>query len=369
VLFRSAYFNEVNRRGGVAGRKLVLLAYDDGYEPLPAIDNTLRLIEERRALLLFGYVGTPTVTKALPVLAKHRDEDVLLFFSYTGAQPLRERPYGDLVFNLRASYRQETEGLVSQFIKLGRRRVAVFYQADAYGRSGIVGVTRALARYGLAPVAEATYRRGARFDTDMSRQVEILWRGRPEAVIAIGAYAACAAFVRQVREAGWEVPIANVSFAGSDAIAQLLTAAERRSGKVLTSNLINSQVVPSYEDTRLPAAREYRRLMDHLGPSLPPNVPPPADGSAAYAPLRYSYASFEGFLDAKLLVAILRRMDMPERARLRAAAESLRDFDLGIGPPVSFGPRRHQGLDAVYYTVYEGGRFVPLADWGRWRLP
>jgi ABC-type branched-subunit amino acid transport system substrate-binding protein len=357
-----AYFDEVNRAGGIHGRKLVLKAYDDGYNPLPAIENTVRLVEKDRAFLLFGYVGTPTVTRVLPLTKRYADRPVYLFFPFTGAQPQRQPPYADFVFNRRASYEQETAGLVEQFLKIGRKRIAVFYQSDAYGRSGWDGTRRALAAAGLSIVAEATHKRGTPFTQSMRRQVDILRKAVPDAVISVGAYGACAAFVRDGRDAGWDVPIANVSFVGSENLLVLLAAAGAERGRDYTANLFNSQVVPSYLDETLPAVREYRAVMERHAPAPPTEL---TDGT--YRPLPVGFVSFEGFLDAKVLVEVLRRLGPePQRARLRAAAESIRGLDLGIGVPVSFGPGKHQGLDQVYYTVAEEGRFVPVADWKKW---
>ena len=78
-----AYFEHVNRSGGIHGRKLVLKAYDDGYNPIPAVDNTVKLIERDNPLLLYGYVGTPTTTRILPLLRKYEDKDAFLFFPFT----------------------------------------------------------------------------------------------------------------------------------------------------------------------------------------------------------------------------------------------------------------------------------------------
>ncbi|HEV8713019.1 MAG TPA: ABC transporter substrate-binding protein [Candidatus Binatia bacterium] len=130
------YITHINSTGGVNGRQVVLKAYDDKYDPVPAVDNTISLIERDQVFLLFDYVGTPTVTRVLPLLKRYSDHNIALFFPYTGAQPQREPPYDAFVFNLQASYRQETEGLVKHFVQIGRKRIAVLYQADAYGRSG-----------------------------------------------------------------------------------------------------------------------------------------------------------------------------------------------------------------------------------------
>jgi serine/threonine protein kinase/ABC-type branched-subunit amino acid transport system substrate-binding protein len=356
-----AYFDEVNRAGGVHGRKLVLRAYDDGYNPIPALRNTERLIEEDDAFVLFGYVGTPTVTRILPLLKRHSDRSVFLFCPFTGAEPHRRPPYDAYVFNLRASYREETRGLVEHFAEVGRTKIAVFYQADADGRSGWEGVRRALAERKRAMVAEATYRRGTSFGESMRRQVDLLRRAGPDAVISVGSYEACAAFIRDARDAGWDVPIANVSLVVSESLLALLLREGRAKGKDYTRGLINSQVVPSYHQAGLPAVAAYRALMDRRNP------PPPPGAGAGYQPLRYSFVGLEGYLNARLLVELLRRMGPgPNRGWIQREAEEMNGVDLGIGVPVSFRPDKHQALDRVYYTVADKDRFVLLDDWKRW---
>ena len=356
-----AYFNHANANGGVGGRKVALKLYDDGYQPDPCVRNTMKLMLEDRVFLLFGYVGTPTVTRVLPLLKKFQDEQVYLFFPFTGAQPQREPPYGDFAFNLRASYRQETAGLVDNFVRVGRKRIAVFYQADAYGRSGWAGVRAALEGHGERIAGEATYRRGQSFTGTMRRQVEILRAASPEAVICIGSYAACAAFARDAVDLGLRVPIANLSFVGSENLLQLLSEGREDAGEY-TRFLVNSQVVPSYEDTSIPAVREYRELMARYAPEVPEELV-----REPYSPFPQSFVSLEGFLDAKLMTEILRRLgENPDRAGLEEAVFSVRDFDLGIGEKVSFGPARRQGLQTVYYTVVQEGRFVALDDWQTW---
>ena len=354
----SAYFTAVNNGGGVGGRRISLTIYDDGYQPDPAVKNTLKLMLEDRVFLLFGYVGTPTVTRVLPVLKKFQDQNTYLFFPFTGAQPQRQPPYGDFAFNLRASYAQETKGLVDNFLRVGRRRIAVFYQADAYGRSGWAGVRKALDQHGEHIIGEATYRRGQKFTGTLRAQVEILKASKPDAVICVGAYAACAAFVRDAVNLGLQVPIANLSFVGSENLLKLLTE-EREDSRQYTDLLVNSQVVPSYEDVSIPAVEEYRELMQRYDPE-----PPAGLVRESYTPFPYSFVSLEGFLNAKLLVEILHRLgDQPSRQRLESAIFSVRDFDLGIGEQVSFSPERRQGLQRVYYTVVNEGRFVTLNDW------
>jgi branched-chain amino acid transport system substrate-binding protein len=358
-----AYLEPINRSGGVHGRKIVIRAYDDSYNPIPAIRNTIKLVDDDNVFLLVNYVGTPTVTRVLPLLKNYRNKHIYLFFPFTGAEPQRQPPYSDYVFNLRASYQNETEGLVNHFVALGRRKIAVFYQADAYGRSGWEGVRNTLASFGLKINGEATYRRGTSFSASLKPQVDILKAAGPEAIVSIGSYAACAALIRDARDSGWQVPIANVSFVGSEAMAALLLKSGEAKDTDYTSNLINSQVVPSYEDKRLPAIKEYRQRMDEYGVK----VPQPWD-APDYQPLRYSFVSLEGFLNAKLLVRILSDMGpVPAKEHIKETVESLRSLDLGIGSPISFGPNKHQGSNRVYYTTLDGDKFVPIVHWDRWK--
>lgn len=358
-----AYLSHVNESGGIFGRKIRIIARDDGYNPKPTIHNTIQLVEEDDINLLFDYVGTPTVTRMLPLLktySSHRE--ILLFFPFSGAQPQREGPYGQYVFNLRASYRQEIDALVDYLVSKGRTRIAVFYQIDAYGRSGWEAVHRSLARLGLRVVGEATYYRGTRYEANMKPQVKTLKASSPDAVISIGAYQACAAFIRDARDGGLNIPIANVSFVDSQNQLKLLLRTGEAAGRDYTFNLINSQVVPSYEETDLPAVNEYRELMTKYD-----TMPPHALVQQDYEPDKYSFVSLEGFLNAKLMVEILRRLGPnPPPRSVKAVVEGIKDYDLGINVAVNFGPDRHQGLDAVFLTTFEQGRFVTIGDAKAW---
>jgi branched-chain amino acid transport system substrate-binding protein len=366
-----AYLIPLNKAGGVNGRQVEITAYDDKYQPDLAVQNTLRLMKDD-VFALFSYVGTPTMIRTLPLLRMRQAEHFLLFFPFTGADASRIPPYDKFAFNLRASYDQETKGLVDHFVAVKRTRIAVFYQADAYGRAGWAGVRKALAQHGLETAGEATYRRGSPFDQSYDPQVAIMERLKPEAVICVGTSPACAGFVRDMRDRGVDSPVATISFVGPDIMLKLLSDAERTLNKDYTSRLVSSQVVPSYHEDSLPVVHEYRDAMDRYRDAImPPDSLIYPDGKTPeteYAPLPYSFVSFEGYLDAKMFVAILQRMGAnPRRSDLAQTAMTTGDFDLGLRQPLSFGgpTDRRQALDEVYYAVVQGGQFVPLHD-GEW---
>ena len=354
-----AVYDEVNANGGIFGRALRVAALDDGYTPSQTLENTLQLVEQENVFCLSNYVGTPTLTRALPVIKAFQKDDLMLVGNLTGAQTQREAPYAEQIFNVRASYRQEMGALVEQFWALGVRKFGVFYQIDAYGRSGTEGVARALAERGASIASEATYRRGATFDSDMSAAVNHLRDAGVEVVLATGSYQACGAFVRTAREGGWNAPISNLSFVGADALLDLLRQAGTAAGKDYTTSLVNSQVVPDYNDTSLSVVKLYRDLMDKHQPTLPTDLQ-----NAAYTPVQYSFVGLEGFINARVLVEAL-RLAGPDLSRqsLRAALESLQGLDIGVGTPITFAANDHQGLDNIYYSFAQEGNWVPLRDW------
>jgi ABC-type branched-subunit amino acid transport system substrate-binding protein len=251
---------------------------------------------------------------------------------------------------------------VDHLLAVGRSRIGVFYQSDAYGRTGWDGVRRALAGNGLHIVSEAAYHRGASFEENFSFEARHLLDSGVDAIIVIGTYASQAAFIRDARNAGGDLPIAGLSFTDSDKMLDLLKGESKRAGRDYTIDLIQSQVVPSYEETGLPGVRLYREIMgNYKGGAVP-------SAAGAYSPRRYSFVSFEGFLNGMLLGEMVRRMGVePSRERIPEVMESIRDFDLGIGENARFGPNRHQGLDAIYLTTVRDGRFRAVDNWERWR--
>jgi branched-chain amino acid transport system substrate-binding protein len=334
-----AYFELVNAQGGIYGRKISILLKDDRYEPDPAVQNTNELIRKENAFFLFDYVGTATLTRVLPLLKYYEKERIVNVAPFTGADPQRKPPYDQFVFNIRASFREETRALVRYLYGKGYRRIGFLGQADAYGKSGEIGVTDALAELNLEPLETVSYRRNQPFETDMTTQVSILRQAGADAVIAVGVYGPCGAFVRDARMAGWDVPVANVSFVGAEVLLDELRAASKTTGRDLTANLINSQVVPSPGDTLYPLVANYRA---HL------------------APENYGFVTLEGWLNAVVVTEALRRAGpSPSREDFIRAMESLHDWDPGLRVNLEFSSISHQGLHRVWLTRTENGRWVP----------
>lgn len=351
------YFKYVNSKGGVYGRKIRIKLYDDGYDPQRAVKNTLALIEKDKVFMLFGYTGTPTLTKVLPLLRVFESEHIYIFAPYTGAKPQRIPPYSRYAINIRASYQHETKALVNLFVEMQRKRhIGLVEQADAYGKSGEEGVRRALEKFGLKPTCIVTYRRHTKFDESMMEQVKLLRNSGAEAVIFVGTYGPCAAFIRDAREAGWDVPIATLSFAGCDNILDILKEMKEEKGKNYFDNLFCTQVVPSYEDLSLPLVREYRELMDEYKSKIPV-----FSDEICSKTRKYGFVSLEGFINAKVFVEVLKRCGRdltPQRFMQTIETDGI--FDIGMGQMIKFGPGKHQGLDVVYCMTVKDEKWVPI---------
>ncbi len=326
-----AAFEEANLQGGVGERQLKLISYDDGYEPEQSVEATRKLIENDKVFALIGAVGTPTSMASEPMAIK---AGLPFIGAFTGAEFLRE-PFNAQVVNIRASYFQETEALVS--ILAGERgftRIAVLYQDDAFGHAGLTGVSDALARRGMTIVSQASFERNT---TAVKMASLAIRQGNPQAVVMIGPYKPCAEFVRLARRMGMDTQFAAISFLGSDAFANDL--GREAAGTIVT------QVMPPPADVSLPLVQGYRAALKALDPTATPNA-----------------VSLEGYVAARLTIAALERIDgEPTRAGFLAAIRGA-SFDLG-GFPLVYGVSDSRGSNRVFPTVIDpDGSSRPIAE-------
>ena len=315
------YFDRLNAEGGINGRTVQLRALDDGYEPDRCRANTETLIKQEGAFALFGYVGTPTSLAALPLV---NAAGVPFFGAFTGAESLRE-PFSRWVFHVRASYYDETELIVRQLTALGLKRIAVFRQNDSYGQAGLDGVLRALKSRNLAPTAVGLVERNS---VDVAAALKAILAEPTDAVVQISAYKSCAAFVRGARKAGYGGTFHNVSFVGTQALADEL-------GKE-AHGVVVSQVMPFPFSTTTAISREYLDAVRKAGGGALPN-----------------YSSMEGYVCAKVFSEALRRSGGTSRDALVAALENMQRYDAG-GYTVGFGPRNHRGSSFVELSMLSG---------------
>jgi branched-chain amino acid transport system substrate-binding protein len=320
------YFDYVNAHGGIHGRKIELRTRDDKYEAALAIENTKKLIEEDRVFALVSYVGTPTTGAALPIITEAK---VPLIGPFTGAELLRT-PVNRYIFNVRASYYDETEKIVEQLTSTGNKNIAVFYQDDSYGQAGLKGVEIAMTKRGLKVSALGKVERNT---VKVQEAVKMIDSVKPDAVVMISAYTSIAEFVREMRAAGSAAQLHNVSFVGSKALSDSL--------KSEGYGVAISQVVPFPWSPAVPIVKEYQQVLKQAGNT------------------DYNFSSLEGFIVGKVVVEGLKRAGKDlTREKLIAALESMNSVDLG-GFMVGFSPNNHSGSQYVDLTMIgREGKFL-----------
>jgi len=317
-----AAFAEVNRAGGIAGRKLELKSADDSYEPQKMIEAMKKMIGEEKIFAIVGTVGTPTANAGQPIATEAK---VPFIGPFTGAEFLRN-PYKRYVVNVRTSYFQETEAWIERLTKdLGITKIAILYQDDTFGQAGLDGVKMALAKRNMSLVASGTYRRNT---TAVKSALLEIMKAKPEAVVTVGAYKPIAEFIKLARQAKMNAVFVAISFVGPDALAQEMGGQG--------AGVIVSQVVPFPGDKSVPVVAAYQAALAALDPEAKPG-----------------FVSLEGYLVGRLVIEALKRVPgEPTREALLDAIFHTGSFDLD-GLELTYGPANNQGMDEVFFTILQ----------------
>jgi branched-chain amino acid transport system substrate-binding protein len=317
-----AAFDEVNKKGGVSGRKLKLISVDDGYEPDRSIAMTKKLIEEDKVFALVGPVGTPTAAAAQPIATAAK---VPFIGAFTGAGFLRNAALENVI-NVRASYGAETEAWIrhlTEDLKIGK--IAILYQDDAFGRVGLDGVKAAMKKRNMELIAEGTFERNT---VAVKSALLTLKRAEPEAVVMVCPYKPCAEFIKLARKVDFNPVFVNISFVGSGALAKELGPDGH--------GVVVSQVVPFPWDASLPVVADYQAAIKAGDPRAEPD-----------------FVSLEGYLVGRLTIAALEKAGAePTREGLLKAIKETGKFDIG-GLAMTFSAQKNEGLDKVFMTVIQ----------------
>lgn len=334
IIGATAYLDVINAKGGVHGRKIQLLAFDDGYEPIKADSCFKRLLKEQVFAAGF-FVGTPTAARYVPLAEENKLPVVGLF---TGAQLLYS-PLKHYVLNVRASYFDETREQVENLWNvLKLHKIGIIYQDDAFGTAVLDGLQLALKKYHATPAGMGTFPRNT---LDVDKGIATVRAANPEAVLIVGPYAPVAQVVKKAHASGWKPLFLTVSFVGTEKF--IAEAGRDADGTVIT------QVVPPYSRTDFPTIALYRDALHTYYPAEQP-----------------SFVSLEAFVDAMVLVEGLKRAGKDlTREKLISGLESIDGKDVGLGPKLllKYSSTRHKAFDQIYTTVVQNGKPEIVDDW------
>ncbi|MBI3550177.1 MAG: ABC transporter substrate-binding protein [Elusimicrobia bacterium] len=330
-----AYIRHINDSGGVHGRKISIVAFDDEADTKKAVECFDKLVNEEDLFCGAFFSGGRTVGKYVPLAEKHE-------FPIVGVSAGIEqlyRPFNRYIFNARATYQEEISAEVAHvWDDLGLRRFAIIYQDDIMGSSGFDGIVKSLAARGASPAVTVSYPIG--FTTDVTQPIATARAADPDVVFVVATFSKTAEIVKKAKSSGWTRPL-YIILPGRELLSKL--AGEMAENVVFAINF------PHPDSIELPSVALFRELLKKYYPE--------ATGSIKEE---------EAFFHAVLFVEALERTGKnPTREKLIKALESMRDVDLGFGPEfkVTFTPTNHQGFSNTQYMVIKGGKPVLFTDW------
>ncbi len=328
----NSYFNYINEKDELDGKKIKFIIYDDKYEPELTIDNVNKLLFKDNVYTLFGFVGTPTVKSILPILY---DEDIPFYSAFTGASFLRNTENENFI-NFRSSYKEEIEELVYYLHnKKNLDKIAVFYQNDDYGEEGYVSLLQSLKERNLPLVAEGSYKRNTLSITHAFNEIK---NAKPQAIIMVGAYKTNALFIKKAKENEnlKDTIFCNLSFSDANAMIRRLNKLNTN-----TDNLIFSQVVPYYLNDDIPVIKEYQTLMKKYYPKQ-----------------ELGFISLEAFLASKVLVKAIKRIKGSLTRKKLIYSLEVTDSNTLDGLHLKF--KNSQLLNKTYLFKYENSVFKEI---------
>ena len=326
----TAYIDQINKSGGINGRKIDLIALDDGYETDRTVANSKKLIDESKVFALLQYYGSSPTTQAMNDVFGPAKVPLVGTISGAGTlrKPVKDNPNNRYMFNVRASYADETEAIVNQLVGLGLKNIAVFYQNDGFGLSGLDGVKAALKKHNMEPSAVGTVERNS---LDVEAAAKAISKANAQAVVMVTLYKPTAAFVKAMRKINQNPQFMTLSPVGADLLVAELGNDARGIGI--------SQVMPYPWNDTTPIVRDYQKLLGKQG--------------------KPSYFGIEAYVMARVLVEAMRKAGRDlTREKLIASLEGMQNHDLG-GYRVNFSASERQGSRFVDLTVIgSGGRVL-----------
>lgn len=320
-----AYFDWVNKSGGVHGRKILLKSLDDEFSPQKAGANAKRLIEQEKVFALFMPRGTPhteavltyAVPAGVPVVAPSTGADIF------------HAPVNRHVFNVRAKYQDEVIAAIRHLKTVAITRIALLHVNDSFGNDGRKGFERGMTLHELKAAKVASYDRVKNNSKDA---VPEMLAADPQAVIIVGSTTAVSGFIKEMKARGSAAQFITLSNNASAAFVADLGPEGR--GVMMT------QVTPAPRTASSRLGQEFEQI-------------------AVPAGVAQSYIAMEGFISAKVMVEGLRRAGKDlTRQRFIEAMESIRNHDFG-GMVIDYSPTKHTGSTFVEMTmVSERGKFV-----------
>jgi ABC-type branched-subunit amino acid transport system substrate-binding protein len=312
-----AYFNQMNKRGGVHGRKIEMMILDDKFDPALTLANAQTLIKKEHVFALFLGRGTPHTLGILPLLAA---DNVPLIAPSTGAAVFRNSVIHQL-FNVRARYQDEIAVAVEHFATVGVKNIGLLHVDDAFGQDGLEGFNKAMAAQKLTSVSITKF---ARVKPNYAAAAAAVIKSNPGALVVVSSATNTVEVIKAIRAQGGHMQIMTLSNNSSEAFLKDLGPAG--------AGVIVTQITPAPNLVTTKLGQEFEAAAKENGATM-------------------SYAAMEGYVNAKVLVEGLQRAgrDLTREGFIRAM-ESIQHVDFG-GETITYGPSNHSGSRYIELTM------------------
>jgi branched-chain amino acid transport system substrate-binding protein len=316
-------FNSVNKSGGVNGHTFTLVRKDDGGRPEDTVSVTKQMLIENKPLVLAGYFGNRNIADL--VASGLLEKDRISLVGYRAAEIRAEIP---LLYNVRASLRDEINKLTEHLGTIGISRLGLFYE-DGPGSAALLAAADEAAKKAKATItSKVSHEAGT---AKVSPAVDTFTKTAPQAIIMVSSGAAAAGFIEQYRAAGGTAQLFAHSGADIEQLSKRL-AEEQMQGVAI------AQVTPSPYKI---GSRITKEFTDEIAKNDKLEVP-------------VSYAMMEGFIAAKVIVEAVRRQGArPTREGMSTALDGIDNLNLG-GYVVGFKPGMRSGSRFVELSIISG---------------
>ncbi|TMB98702.1 MAG: hypothetical protein E6J35_13315 [Chloroflexi bacterium] len=328
-----AYFKMINDQGGINGRKIRFIYENDSYQPAKTVAAVKKLVEEDKVFALCGGLGTAHNAAVMDYLVSNNVPHVWPATGTTAlAVPLKKNIYA-----VQLNYTTEAT-LATQYAldTMGTKKIAIFYQNDAFGKEGLDAVQAELKKRNLPAATGVSYETA---DTNFSAQALKLQTSGADTVILYAVPKPGGSIIAEMGKIGYAPKLLSSSVINDPSIFQL-------AGTAINGMLIEAYL-PAFDDTSNPKIVEYQAFM------------------AKYAPKEQIGGFTEsGYAYGQVFIEALKRGGKElTREGFMANLDQMKDFTGSLVPSLSYSPTDHAGVKAAYFQAAKDGKFVTITGY------
>jgi len=325
-----AYFRMINDQGGINGRKIKFVTYDDGYQAPKAVEQARKLVESDEVLLLFNTLGTASNSAIQKYLNTNK---IPQLFVATGATKWNEPKQFPWTMGWQPSYQSEAHIYAKWLLKeKPNAKVAILYQNDDFGKDYLKGTKDGLgAKASSMIIMEESYEFS---EPTIDSHIVKIKAANPDVLLVYTTPKYGAQTIKKTAELGWK-PLQIVTNVSASIGSVMKPAGFENAQGVLSASYIKDGLDAAWKDD--PGMKKWNEFIDKYMPGVDKS-----DGNLVY-----------GYGVSQTLVKVLQMCgDNLTRANVMKQAESLKDFETDIflpgvkinTSPTNFAPIRQQQM-------------------------